>query len=147
MKLFSFISKKNLAQNILYLVDSLVWLGIKIFPGIVILKILQIRPWKVFRVILMQYNFDQIAFSLKNLLKIFIYKNKRFSYCLSKVATSRIILDIFGIENIINIGINKFSNGDKIPHAVIRIIGFKNLDFSDSEFVYLGPLDKVLLTI
>lgn len=139
--------KAYLVQNTLYLIDSLVWIGIKIVPGVIILKILKLRPWKIFKIILMRPNLYEIALRLKEGIKKFIYQKKKFSSCLSKVTTSRIVLDIFGIENTIKIGINKYSNGDKIPHAVISIKSYKELVFSDSEVFYLGPLDNVLLTI
>ena len=146
--MFFNVFKKSYSLNIaLYLVDSLVWTCINIFPGYIIFKILKLRPWKLLKTFFNRGNLDQIALRLKNCIKKFVYSEKRFSSCLSKVVTSRIILDIFGIENIIKLGINKYSNGDKIPHAVIGIIDYKKLGFTQSEVVYLGTLDKVILSI
>ena len=48
--------------------------------------------------------------------KISFYRTKT-SSCLSRSITSRLILDLIGIKSKLRIGINKFQNGDKVPHA------------------------------
>ncbi len=102
------------------ILDFIVWTSIQILPGRLFIYIADfLRPWKIFKLNLPN---NKINFIYKKFIKIFnnLSKTKStYSSCLSRSLTIRIILDILGIQNKLNFGISKLSNGRLLPHCWI----------------------------
>ena len=122
------------------LFDSFIWLLIKLLPKQKVLLILRYRVFKNIKLGLKQNIKKKIK---KFFIKIISYRCKYArlaSSCLSRCITGRIFLDLIDVENIINIGIIKSEDNEKIPHAWLKdVVSSKNLTpgIKKSNGIYL----------
>ena len=123
---------KKLIVFIFYIIfssfDNIIWLLIKLLPKKKVLIILRLRAFKNIKLELKKNIKKRIK---KFFVKIISYRCKYArlaSSCLSRCITGRIFLDLIGVENIINIGIIKTQDNEKIPHAWLKdVVSSKNL--------------------
>ena len=135
---------KKLIVFIFYIIfssfDNIIWLLIKLLPQKKVLIILRLRAFKNIKF--------ELKKNIKKRIKKFFVKIIRYrceyarlaSSCLSRSITGRIFLNFIGVENIINIGIIKSENNEKIPHAWLQdVVTSKNLTpgIKNSNGIYL----------
>ena len=135
---------KELIVFIFYIIfslfDSFIWLLIKLLPRQKVLLILRYRVFKNIKLGLKQNIKKKIK---KFFIKIISYRCKYArlaSSCLSRCITGRIFLDLIDVENIINIGIIKSEDNEKITHAWLKdVVSSKNLTpgIKKSNGIYL----------
>ena len=114
------IVKKNLGMHIkklIYLIfficDTLIWLFLKIIWG------------KALVLFIRKINFVYLPIKIKKKYSILIKKELKkaslrkivLTSCLSKSITCKIFLNLINSKSKLYLGINKFSNGKRIPHA------------------------------
>ena len=108
---------KNYFLLNIFFIDRIIWCFICILPNKIILKsIKKNRKLKFSHLIKNKFQKKiRIYFALA-LKSNFIYFPK-YSSCLSKSLTGKYLLNIFGIETKLYLGMTNDSNGKKIPHA------------------------------
>ena len=98
---------------VLYFIDTIVWMILKIISGENLMKCLN----NIFiknKAISLKKSYIQ---SIKKKVKDFYSKKNIFSSCLSKSISIKFILDFLNIENKLYLGIGKLSNNKKVAHA------------------------------
>ena len=127
---------KKLIYLNFFIFDTLVWLFLKIISG------------KILVTFLKKINFISLPFKIKknhcllfkNQLKKASFKKKILSSCLSKSITCKILLNLINSKSKLYLGINKFSTGEKIPHAWL-------VDLENNENITPGINPKTGLVI
>ena len=93
------------------------WLVLRIIPDKIIFLIIKKRPWKIIRIKL-NSNFKlKIRKKIKYFLNLKLKNSHRTNPCLTISITGRILFDLLGIDNNINLGLNVLAEGIKSPHA------------------------------
>ena len=101
----------------IFLIDRFIWFFIGILPNKIIIDFLR-KKIKINFFYLKKNNFqNKIRIFLAYALKSNIICWPKFSSCLSKSLTGKYLLNIFGIESKLYLGMTNDSNGRKIPHA------------------------------
>ena len=121
---------------VLYFIDTIVWIILKIISGEKLMKLLN----NIFiknTVISFKKSYIQ---SIKKKVKDFYSKKNIFSSCLSKSISIKLILDFLNIENKLYLGIGKLSNNKKIAHAWL-------VDPINGEFITPGLKKNKSLTV
>ena len=135
--------KKLIIYNfyiIFSLIDNIIWVLIKLLPK---KKVLLILGYRVFKKVNLRLKKNIKKRIEKLFIKIISYRckySRLASSCLSRCITGRIFLDLIGVENILNIGIIKSENNEKIPHAWLEdVVSSKNLTpgIKNSNGIYL----------
>ena len=99
------------------IIDCLIWINIRTFSNKKLLYIIRKKPWKLFTI-----NSKKVIWEARitKILKVLAKNNLFFSSCLSRSIMGMILLDIFGINYIFNLGMTKNKVGKKIPHAWVE---------------------------
>ena len=109
--------KSYLAYRVFCLLDHLVWLSIQLLPGSLLISLAQKRPWQRLRFSLVPQAKNKWEDRISWLLRTRCRRANYCSTCLSRSLSGRLLLDLIGVDNELHLGMSKFSNGCKIPHA------------------------------
>ncbi len=110
---------------LIFIVDSLFWVLIKITPNKFLIKILKMGNFD-FLNLRCNKNYKQQL--IKIIKWCFIKKEdlfSRISSCLSRSLTAKVILSILGIKTNTFLSITKNKKGKKVPHAWVESNEFK----------------------
>ena len=108
--------------NIFFL-DRIIWFLISILPNKIILKFIKNNIKLSFLNFITNNIKNKIRIYFADALKSNVIYSQKYSSCLSKSLTGKHLLNIFGIESKIYLGMTIDSDGKKIPHA--WLIDFK----------------------
>jgi len=95
----------------------IVWFLIKVIPDKYVYLLAKNRPWRFLKIELKPHLKSKIRKKIIYFLNIKSNKIKLSNPCLAIAITGRIFFDLFAIENILNLGINKLPTGISSPHA------------------------------
>ena len=99
------------------LIDHSVWIFIHLVPGQVLIKVAKQRPWKT-RSLKLVATKQELWRS--RIIWLLWQRSRRASWgstCLSRSLSGRILLDLIGVPNELHLGMNKYPDGRKVPHA------------------------------
>ena len=99
------------------LLDHLCWLLIQLLPGPRLLGLARQRPWRGLRLTLSPTNQRRCAGRIGWLLRTRCRRARWASSCLSRSLSGRLLLDLIGVANTLHLGMSKFGDGRKVPHA------------------------------
>jgi hypothetical protein len=112
--------RQALAYGLFCLLDHACWLMIQLLSGSLLMGLARQRPWQRWRRNLpherQQLWKQRIAWLLRN-------RCRRASWgstCLSRSLSGRLLLDLIGVANELHLGMGKYSDGGKVPHAWLR---------------------------
>lgn len=109
--------KRTLAYGGFCLLDHGVWLLIQLLPGPVLIGLARQRPWQRLKRSLPSSAQQQWQARIGWLLRTRCRRAGWGSTCLSRSLSGRILLDLIGVANELHLGMSKFSDGHKVPHA------------------------------
>ena len=109
--------KRALAYGGLCLLDHGVWLLIQLLPGPVLIGLARERPWQRLKRSLAPLEKKQWQARISWLLRTRCRRAGWCSTCLSRSLSGRLLLDLIGVANELHLGMSKFSDGRKVPHA------------------------------
>lgn len=105
------------SYSLFAVLDHLLWLLIQWLPGPRLLALARQRPWRRARLQLsgaqQRLWKDRVAWLLRTRCR----RARWGSTCLSRSLGGRLLLDLIGVENALYLGMSKFSDGRKVPHA------------------------------
>jgi len=112
--------RRALSYGLFCLLDHGCWLLIQLLPGPRLMALARKRPWQRWRRTLpperQQLWKGRIAWLLR--------RRSRHagigSTCLSRSLSGRLLLDWIGVPNELHLGMSKFPDGSKVPHAWLR---------------------------
>ena len=104
---------RKIIYLIFFICDTLIWLFLKIISGKAL--VFFIRKINIFYLPIKIKK--KISLFVKEELKKASLRKSKLTSCLSKSITCKIFLNLINYKSKIYLGINKFSNGQKIPHA------------------------------
>jgi len=105
------------AYSLFCLLDHGIWLLIQLLPGPTMMGLARQRPWRR-----CQWRFfpakqqlwrSRIAWLLRTRCR----RAGLASTCLSRSLSGRLLLDLIGVANELHLGMSKFTDGRKVPHA------------------------------
>ena len=105
------------AYGLFCLLDHGIWLLIQILPGPVLINLARQRPWQCSVLPLAASSQQLWRARVAWLLRIRCRRAGCCSTCLSRSLTGRLLLDLIGVANELHLGMSKFSDGRKVPHA------------------------------
>lgn len=106
-----------LGYSLLALLDHLCWLLIQLLPGPQLMGLARQRPWRGLGLKLSRANQRLWAGRIAWLLGTRCRRARWGSTCLSRSLCGRLLLDLIGVANDLHLGMSKFSDGRKVPHA------------------------------
>ena len=101
------------------LLDHGFWLLIQLLPGSVLIGLARQRPWQclAFTALLVPESQQRWQALIGWLLRTRCHRAGWGSTCLSRSLSGRLLLDLIGVANELHLGMSKFSDGRKVPHA------------------------------
>ena len=99
------------------MLDHIIWLLIQFIPGHMLMKLVKQRPWVHLKSSLDNYSRDKWKARICWLLRTRCRNASWASSCLSRSLSGRLLFDLIGVANELHLGMSKFSNGCKVPHA------------------------------
>jgi hypothetical protein len=109
--------KRALAYGVFCLLDHCFWLLIQLLPGPLLIGLARKRPWQRFQRSLVPLAKQQWQARISWLLRTRCRRAGWGSTCLSRSLSGRLLLDLIGVANELHLGMSKFSDGRKVPHA------------------------------
>jgi len=109
--------RRALAYGGFCLLDHGVWLLIQLLPGPVLIGLARQRPWQRLKRSLPPLAQQHWQARLGWLLRTRCRRAGWGSTCLSRSLSGRMLLDLMGVANELHLGMSKFSDGRKVPHA------------------------------
>ncbi len=109
--------KRALAYGGFCLLDHGVWLLIQLLPGPLLIGLARQRPWQRLKRSLPPLTQQQCQARISWLLRTRCRRAGCGSTCLSRSLSGRLLLDLIGVANELHLGMSKFSDGRKVPHA------------------------------
>ena len=109
--------KRALAYGCFCLLDHGIWLFIQLLPGPLLIGFARERPWQRLKLLLPPLTQQVWQARISWLLRTRCRQARRASTCLSRSLSGRLLLDLIGVENELHLGMSKFSDGRKVPHA------------------------------
>ena len=111
--------KRALAYGTFCLLDHGFWLLIQLLPGPVLISMARQRPWQFLSVagLLSQESQQRWLARIAWVLRTRCRRASSASTCLSRSLSGRLLLDLIGVANELHLGMSKFSDGRKVPHA------------------------------
>jgi len=105
------------AYSLFCLLDHGIWLLIQLLPGPTMMGLARQRPWRR-----CQWRFFPAKQQLWRshiawLLRTRCRRAGLASTCLSRSLSGRLLLDLIGVANELHLGMSKFTDGRKVPHA------------------------------
>lgn len=119
MKYFKYFVTLNMIL-IFKILDISLWILIQILPGKLIIKFINLRPFKYIKIKpskKFQIKIKQIILKILNIKSI---NNNFLSSCLSRSIVGQLFFDFIAIPNTISFGIEKSINGVKSNHCWIK---------------------------
>ena len=110
-------ARKVLSYVLFCLLDHSIWISIQMTPGHVLIGIAKQRPWKSRR---LQLSATRQRIWQGRIIWVLQRRCRRASWgstCLSRSLSGRLLLDLIGVANELKLGMNKFPDGHKVPHA------------------------------
>ena len=113
--------EKNFKKLIIFyffkILDTSIWLIIKLLPNKFIWKSVKLRPFKIINFRL-SINFrNKLRKTIKYFLNLISIKSSPYSSCLSRSILGMILLDFLSIDNVLRVGIIKYIDGKKATHT------------------------------
>ena len=99
------------------LLDHSIWMLIQLVPGPVLMGWAKQRPWLHWR---LQLAAAQGQLWRGRVIWLLRHRCRRAGWgstCLSRSLSGRLLLDLIGVANELHLGMSKFSDGRKVPHA------------------------------
>ena len=109
--------RRVLAYGVFCFLDHIVWLLIQLLPGPLLIDLAQKRPWQHLKWPLGPQAQNQWEIRICWLLRSRCRRAGWCSTCLSRSLCGRLLLDLIGVDNELHLGMSKFTNGRKVPHA------------------------------
>lgn len=108
---------RAMAYVMFVLLDHLCWLLIQWLPGPRLMALARQRPWRALRLPLGPARRQRWMARIAWLLRTRSRRAGWGSTCLSRSFSGRLLLDLIGVANELHLGMSKFSDGRKVPHA------------------------------
>ena len=108
------------AYVLVCVLDHGLWILIKTLPGPLLIKLARQRPWRRLGLRLAPARQQLWRGRIARLLRVRCRRAGWCSTCLSRSLTGRLLLDWMGVDNELHLGMSKFSDGRKVPHAWLR---------------------------
>jgi hypothetical protein len=102
------------------LLDHGFWLLIQLLPGPTLMGYAQQRPWQRLQWRLAPARQQLWRCRIAWLLRTRCRRAGWCSTCLSRSLSGRLLLDLIGVANELHLGMSKFRDGRKVPHAWLR---------------------------
>ena len=109
--------KRALAYGGFCLFDHGVWILIQLLPGPLLIGLAHQRPWQSLKRSLTPLAQQRWQSRIIWMLRTRCQRAGRGSSCLSRSLSGRVLLDLVGMDNELHLGMSKFSDGRKVPHA------------------------------
>lgn len=90
---------------------------IQLLPGPKLLDLARRRPWRSLQLPLSQAQKRIWGARIAWLLRTRCRRASKGSSCLSRSLSGRLLLDLVGVANELHLGMSKFGDGRKVPHA------------------------------
>jgi hypothetical protein len=111
---------RALGYGLYALLDHGCWLLIKLLPGPQLIGFARRRPWRRLQLPLSSIRRQRWLGRIAWLLRTRSRRAGWGSTCLSRSISGRLLLDLIGVANELHLGMSKFSDGRKVPHAWLR---------------------------
>ena len=108
------------AYGLFCLLDHSIWLLIQLLPGPRLIGLARRRPWTRWQLQLAPARQQLWRSRLAWLMGSRCRRAGWASTCLSRSLSGRLLLDLIGVANELHLGMSKFSDGRKVPHAWLR---------------------------
>ncbi len=108
------------SYGLFVLLDHGCWVVIQLLPGPRLMALVRQRPWRALRLRLSLAQRRRWGARVAWLLRTRCRRARWASTCLSRSLSGRLLLDLIGIANDLHLGMSKFSDGRKVPHAWLR---------------------------
>lgn len=109
-----------IAYCLFSLLDHGIWMLIQLLPGPKLLKVARQRPWQTWQLRLTPACQRRWRYRVAWLLRTRCRRAGWGSTCLSRSFSGRMLFDLLGVANELHLGMSKFSDGRKVPHAWLR---------------------------
>jgi|688.fasta_scaffold341940_1 hypothetical protein len=109
-----------LAYRLFCLLDHGIWLLIQLLPGPTLIGLARQRPWQIWQLRLAPAQQQRWRNRMARLMRSRCWRAGWGSTCLSRSISGRILLDLIGVSNELHLGMSKFPDGRKVPHAWLR---------------------------
>jgi hypothetical protein len=110
-------SLRVVGYSLFALLDHLCWVLIHLLPGPQLFGLVRQRPWRGLRLNLSPTRQRRCADRIAWLLRTRCRRARWGSTCLSRSLSGRLLLDLIGVANQLHLGMSKFGDGRKVPHA------------------------------
>ena len=108
------------AYGLFCLLDHSIWLLIQLLPGPTLIGLARRRPWIRWQLQLAPARQRVPINQARRLRQSCCRRAGWASTCLSRSLSGRLLLDLIGVANELHLGMSKFSDGRKVPHAWLR---------------------------
>jgi len=113
-------STRVLAYGLFCLLDHGSWVLIQLLSGPRLMGLARERPWRRCQLPLSPVARQHWKGRIRWLLRTRCRRARWASTCLSRSLSGRLLLDLIGVANELHLGMSKFSDGRKVPHAWLR---------------------------
>jgi hypothetical protein len=108
---------KVLAYGLFVGFDHSIWILIQLLPGRTLMALARRRPWCSLRLHMASFSQLRWRSRIAWLLRVRCRYAGWCSTCLSRSLSGRVLLDLIGVANELHLGMSRFSDGRKVPHA------------------------------
>ena len=108
---------RALAYYSFCILDHSIWLLIQLLPGPVLIGLARQRPWQHLKLQLAPKAIELWQARISWLLRTRCRRAGLASTCLSRSLSGRLLLDLIDVANELHLGMSKFTDGRKVPHA------------------------------
>lgn len=109
-----------MAYGLVCLLDHGIWVLIQLLPGPRLMGLARRRPWRKVCLTLEPHRQQLWRGRIIWLLQTRCRRAGGASTCLSRSLSGRLLLDLIGVPNDLHLGMSKFSDGRRVPHAWLR---------------------------
>ncbi len=109
-----------IAYCLFSLLDHGIWMLIQLLPGPKLMGLARRRPWQRWQWSLTPIRQRHWRNRVAWLLRTRCRRASWGSTCLSRSFSGRMLFDLLGVANELHLGMSKFSDGRKVPHAWLR---------------------------
>jgi hypothetical protein len=108
---------KVLAYGFFVGLDHIIWTMIQVLPGRTLMGLARRRPWRCLRLRLTSFSQLRWRCLIAWVLRVRCRRAGWCSTCLSRSLSGRLLLDLIGVANELHLGMSRFSDGRRVPHA------------------------------
>jgi len=108
---------KVLAYAFFVGLDHTTWILIRVLPGRTLMGLARRRPWCCLRLRLGSSSQLRWRRLISWVLRVRCRRAGWGSTCLSRSLSGRVLLDLIGVANELHLGMSRFSDGRRVPHA------------------------------